>query len=149
MTTEEIWVELEGFSRYLVSNHGRVKNVLTDKLLKPSIKTDGQRAVGLVGDRAQVRTFRLPNIVWEFFGSGDPEGMSFGHIDGDPSNNAIWNLELVPRVREQVRIRHNNSGAIYPTIASAARAFGGIPAVRLAYAVRAGKSINGHMFEII
>lgn len=90
--------KIRNFRDYKVSNHGRILGIKSGRILKPSLKKKGkyhyyvlidgntpypERGVSLQGHRLFAQTF-LPN----------PENKPcVNHIDGNPSNNTIWNLE--------------------------------------------------------
>jgi len=80
---------------YKVSDRGRVYSGHTDKILNPY--TDEQGIYLIVdlrkdGDRNQRSVHTL---VMEAFEGPPPSGEQVHHIDGDPKNNALSNLEYV------------------------------------------------------
>ena len=91
---EEIWVVWE--NQYMVSNFGRIKNVKTDRILKPEIDPHGYCVIALEFRqghkfrRERVKVHRMvalrfiPNCL----------GLPYvNHIDGNKTNNNITNLE--------------------------------------------------------
>lgn len=89
----EIWKDVIGYEGlYQVSNLGRVKSLIANKLLRPSDNGNGYLVVGLSKncDRRQHTVHRL--VAKSFLPNkyGLPQ---VNHIDGDKSNNCIENLE--------------------------------------------------------
>lgn len=100
---EEVWKDISGYEGlYQVSDMGNVKslgNGRTHKksvLLKPSAcgKSMKYRHVTLYknGERKS-RLIHL--LVWEAFRGTIPNGMQVNHIDENPGNNALSNLNLL------------------------------------------------------
>ena len=146
---KEIWASIPNFSRYLVSNHGRVVNQQTGRVMSP-IKTIANRyVVGLTSDMGFTRQLFLHTMVWETFVQEPIDGGSIEYLDDDPQNTAVWNLVLVcARPRARVRVRNVATGEVFDSMAQAARSVHAVPG-RLIYAVRLNKEINGHRFEIV
>lgn len=147
---EELWIEIEQFSKYRVSNYGRVENHVRDQLLKPIVKLGGRCAVGLVHDRLKTqRYFFISDLVWDYFGDADRTGFIVLNADGDFFNNAIWNLELAKRTqRSRVRVREVETGMVFDSIRDAEKYFD-LGVGRVGYAIRRpGQLVAGHRFEI-
>lgn len=91
----EIWKEIPGFSRYMVSNTGKLKsmnykNGKREKELKPAIDGGYYRTV-LLNDKGEYKTVRVHKMVLlAFMGESNLE---VNHIDGDKVNNNLHNLE--------------------------------------------------------
>lgn len=89
--SEEVWVPVQGFPTYAVSNHGNVKNFLTDKCLKQSRHNKGYMKVHLVNDTGDSYVY-VHRLVLKHF-ANNPHGKPHSdHIDGNRSNNHISNL---------------------------------------------------------
>ena len=93
----EWWKPIPGYEGYYAaSTKGRVRNLKTGKILKQtscgaSLK---YRKVGLhVGGVRKL--CRVHKLVWITFKGEIPEGYEINHIDEDPGNNALYNLELL------------------------------------------------------
>ncbi len=152
MNREEIWVELDEFPRYLVSNHGHVIIRATDKIMKMSVGTHGHLKVGLVHEWGRQITFDVRRLVWDLFDGGDVAGHLIQNIDGDKTNCVIWNLELVKRTRRKPRrVINIDNGRLYLSMHEASRSMpGGIPVGRLQYAAqRPGMRVSGYRFEYV
>jgi len=91
------WKKIPGFSRYLASSDGEIaslnyKRTGKCKILKPA-QTEGYYKTVLLNDDNKYKTISVHRIVClAFLG---PSDLEVNHIDGDPSNNHISNLEYV------------------------------------------------------
>lgn len=86
------WRVISEYPRYSVSNRGEVRNDETNRLLKPSYVGNGYLHVTLSNEngRSQKSVHRL--VAKEFI--DNPRGCdTVNHIDGNPSNNCVKNLE--------------------------------------------------------
>jgi len=103
--TGEIWKNIDGFSRYDISNKGRVRNVKTGKLLK--IKSTGVTdRVGLINDKDKDVECKIYLLVAKAFVENDDPAKKIyvEHIDQVKTNNAASNLAWV----EQLGEMHNH-----------------------------------------
>jgi hypothetical protein len=107
---EEVWGDIPGFEGYYqASNKGRIKSV--DRVLKKEdgttqhqkgiilklkIRKDGYVQVCL-SKLSKVKTFSVSRLVYETFNGYIPEGMDVNHIDCNPQNNNLDNLNLMSR----------------------------------------------------
>jgi hypothetical protein len=89
----EVWREIEGYPRYLVSNLGRVfSTIRMGRLLKPTIGTHGYPYVSLMAGGASRGTkVLLHRLVAGAFVDG--RGETVNHKDGDKTNCRDTNLE--------------------------------------------------------
>jgi len=158
MDSREHWMEIEGFLNYLVSNHGRVMNRKTDRILKLQPRSNGYFKVSLcnVNEVYQCYIHRL--VALTFFDS-DGIGLQINHIDGDKTNNMIWNLELVTP-SENIQHAHRiglikdrpieivETGDKFKSLRSCARAIDGDPG-SIRYVINTGKKYKGYTFRDI
>ena len=111
------------FSRYRVSNKGRIKNIRTGKILKPSV-SKGKRNKGYTrvtlfadedfntGHKLKGHSTPVHKIVTNSFYGIRPDNLVVNHINGIKSDNDIHNLEYcTPRENTQHAIR---TGLIVP-----------------------------------
>lgn len=98
----EVWRKVDGFDQfYEVSNAGRVRTVehkitrcngrvqtINGRILKQSNDEYGYPQVGIRGKTVKVH--RL--VALAFLGKRE-NGMEIRHLDGNPSNNTVQNLE--------------------------------------------------------
>lgn len=109
MEEREIWKPIKGYEgRYEVSNIGRVKslnylNTHTESLLSLCKNESGYLQVGLYIGKRGVKRY-VHRLVYEAFVGELPvfnptgrgrERMEINHIDENPLNNRVENLELV------------------------------------------------------
>jgi hypothetical protein len=96
---EEIYKDIPGYEgSYQVSNMGNVKSLKLGKerVLKPGVTTTGYLTVALCIDNKQ-KTFKVHQLVTIAFLGHKPNGYEtvVNHIDNNPLNNRLDNLELV------------------------------------------------------
>lgn len=77
---------------YEVSNLGNVRNLKTNKILKPTIDTRGYLYVGLYSDKIH-KKIRIHRLVSETF-LEVPKGMVINHLNGIKIDNRLENLEV-------------------------------------------------------
>ncbi|MEM8674375.1 MAG: NUMOD4 domain-containing protein [Cyanobacteria bacterium P01_G01_bin.67] len=92
--SSEYWKDIEGFPNYQVSNHGRVKNNRTGKILKPYQTKKGYLTVGfwLNGKKKRLSIHRLVAQAFLPNSNNLPE---VNHINGCKADNHLCNLEWV------------------------------------------------------
>lgn len=82
-----------GAHNYEVSNHGRIRNTTTGKVLNPTLQGEGKghRQLNLYHGK-KVKRFRLHRLVAEAF-IPNPKGYRYVlHWDDNPDNNHVDNL---------------------------------------------------------
>ena len=133
----ERWVPLAGLPRYSVSNLGRVWDHHRDRPL-----AQGSNRCGYIQVKLQTpdgrKTRSVHRLVALSFFDCDGDGLDVNHIDGDKTNNCLWNLEfcttsanmkhayatgLVSMPRE-TRVRCVETNEEFRTLREAARAIG-------------------------
>ena len=93
--TNEIWHKCEvPYTRYEVSNQGRVRNAHTDQVLRPRIIKEGYLIVDLYY-KGQRKTCYVHNLVATAFVEGWREGLQVNHKNGIKTDNRAENLEWV------------------------------------------------------
>jgi Mg/Co/Ni transporter MgtE len=94
-TEEEVWKEIPSFPTYAASNLGRIKNIKRNTILKQSlvdVNREYQRVS--ISYLNKEYTKKVSRMVWSAFNDGEcPE--TINHIDGNPRNNNINNLECI------------------------------------------------------
>jgi len=95
----EHWAKIEeSIGDYIVSNHGRVMNRQTGKLLSPRPIPSGYLRVHLPA-KGKRRDFYIHRLVAEAF-CKHPAGCDvINHIDNNPQNNNVDNLEWTTQRR--------------------------------------------------
>ena len=102
MTSSELWKPIpHEDGRYMVSSHGRVKNVQTERILKPYV---GDRAGHLRVDLSSSRHY-VHVLVAEAFIGPRPPGQEVCHGDNNPTNNHVENLRWDTRSKNVIDLR--------------------------------------------
>lgn len=83
---------LEEHHNYEVSNHGRVRNCTTGKILKPRVLKSGYLLIGLYTNGTQ-KNFYLHRLVALAFLPNPNNLADVDHINSDKTNNVIDNLQ--------------------------------------------------------
>jgi hypothetical protein len=107
----ERWIPIEHFLDYEVSDQGRIRSRLTDRVLSLNPNQFGVMQVGMMRDSEQ-RHRSVPLLVAKAF-LPEPGG-AFDtpiNLDGDRTNNAVENLLWRPRwfaikYNQQFKMRH-------------------------------------------
>lgn len=85
---------IDGYEDYEISTWGRVFNRRTGNFISPYHHQKGYMRVDLKNDKG-VKHFKVHRLVARAF-IPNPEGKpQVNHIDGNPGNNSISNLEWV------------------------------------------------------
>jgi plasmid maintenance system antidote protein VapI len=99
----EQWRDVVGYEGlYQVSNHGRVMDVIDNRLLLGHLSAGGYHVVHFKGAANQRRSHLVHLLVARAFIGECPDGMEIDHIDTVKSNNHVSNLEYVTHL-ENVR----------------------------------------------
>jgi len=102
---KEIWKDIPGYDgHYQVSNYGIVKSIKfgNERILKPFM-IKGYKYIECYYNKIQ-KNFGIHQLVAMAFLGHQPDGMNtvVNHMDNNPLNNHVDNLELVSQ-------RHNSS----------------------------------------
>lgn len=88
----EQWAEIEGFPDYAVSNHGQVKSVRFNRLLKPRGNSYDLLRVTLYHER-KAKEFYVHHLVAAAFIDGYIPGKQVRHRENNADNN-VYNLKF-------------------------------------------------------
>lgn len=100
---EEVWKAVVGYEGlYEVSSEGRVKSLITNKLMSIFGCGNGYYRVSLKG-----RGVYVHRIVAEAFIENPLNKKEVNHLDEDPSNNCVENLEWATRTENNNYGTHN------------------------------------------
>lgn len=102
----EKWYGIKGYSKYNVSNLGRIKSksrswicsnghliTIKEKILNGTLDKDGYVKVNLVGDNGITKRMSVHRIVAQTLINNIYNKPQVNHIDGNKTNNRVDNLE--------------------------------------------------------
>lgn len=94
-----MWNQIPNFSKYAVGEEGQIKNVRFDRLLNPSVKSDGSGVpiVTLIDDTGETHILEVRLVVAAAFLGTDLNARpkpKIEYIDGNKFNNAVSNLRI-------------------------------------------------------
>ena len=98
---KEKWKQVPGFSRYEISNQGRLRNKTNQHVLCPGIDKYGYEKVSIYDDQGRLRYLTIHRIVALTWLPSKGKKLQVNHKDGVKTNNAVCNLEWVS-VRENI-----------------------------------------------
>lgn len=97
MTKEELWVTIQDFPDYLVSNQGRVMNGRTERILAKTMNAQGIIFVGLSVGHVQYKRSVTLLVAKAFLGAPSVPFDTPIQLDGDRTNNESDNLRWRPK----------------------------------------------------
>ncbi|QBI97752.1 HNH endonuclease [Mycobacterium phage Zeuska] len=80
--------------KYLVSDEGQILSLITGKTLRPGTMVSGHRYVTIARPS---RTALVHTLVMEAFVGPRPEGYEIRHLNGNPDDNRLENLQYGTR----------------------------------------------------
>ena len=97
MENQELWKEIENYPGYKISSLGRVWSEKTKKFIKShnASSTDQHQKVQLTHNGKSKKFFVHRLVMLTFSPIENPELFQVNHIDGNPLNNTLGNLEWV------------------------------------------------------
>lgn len=134
----ERWIEIPEYPRYLVSSHGRIINRLTDRLMTTTTTNRLGYCMVRLSNGFESRKLFVHRLVASAFFDADIIDYEVNHLDGDKTNNCIWNLELcsrsenmrhayamgLVRMPKETRVLCVETGEEFRTLREAARSIG-------------------------
>jgi hypothetical protein len=133
--TREVWVEARGFPRYMVSSQGRVLDRLADTFMIHGI-TKGRLNVRLRDELGVIQVIEVHRLLAFSFFDVNNQDLEVNHIDGDRTNNALWNLEVITTednrehayelglMKRPIRVYNLDTGETYTSLNDAGRKLG-------------------------
>lgn len=91
---EEKWEIIEEYPNYMISTLGNVKSIKTNKILKQYINKKGYVHIGL-SIKGKLHNCQVHRLVAKTFIDNPLNKPCVNHIDFNPSNNNVDNLEWV------------------------------------------------------
>ena len=93
----EEWKDIEGYEGlYQISNEGRVKSLRKNIIKKDAKHSQEYRLIQLCHNKVN-KTFYVHRLVAKAFILNPENLLEVNHIDGDPTNNHVTNLEWSTR----------------------------------------------------
>ena len=95
--------KIEGYENYSITKEGDVYSLKWDKKRKLKPQKASQSKKGYVQVRLYDESGELGRLqyvhrlVWQNFVGEIPDGLEIDHLDGNPRNNSIENLQLLSR----------------------------------------------------
>lgn len=89
---EEIWKTINNFQKYEISNFGKLRNKITKRILKPSIKS-GYLCTCVPNDNGNRKSMRIHRFVAQNFIPNPENKETVNHKDHNRLNNNVNNLE--------------------------------------------------------
>jgi hypothetical protein len=104
VTDIEEWKPCVGYDGYLVSSHGRVKSMKSGEPYE-MLSHPNHKGYRMVCVRSGGKSFRrrIHRLVLDAFVGECPDGMQCSHIDGDPANNRLDNLNWVSQMENHLQ----------------------------------------------
>ena len=85
----EFWKDIPGYEGYYqASTYGRIKNKLTNHILKPYTQKKGYLRVNICGQK-----FLVHSLICKAFFPNKQDAQQINHISEIKSENQVWNLE--------------------------------------------------------
>jgi hypothetical protein len=97
---DEQWKQIQDFPNYQISTFGNVKNIITNKLLKPSNK-GGYYNISLVNSYCK-KTVKIHRLVAITFIPNPENKSDVNHKDKNKKNNHIDNLDWMTRKENNI-----------------------------------------------
>ena len=111
---KEVFLPIENFELYEVSNYGNVRNKRTGRQLRPSMGGVGYYTVCLSKDGLST-TFNVHRLVAEAFISNPESKRTVDHINHNKSDNSHFNLRWATNSENGMNCvmkKNNKSGAV-------------------------------------
>lgn len=106
--------EVRSLDRLVPHGLGGAMRTIHGKKLSPAvIKNRGYRFLGLTHCGSKSKIEYVHRCVWDAFNGKSSRSMEIDHIDGDTSNNNLWNLRLVTRRQNMRNILRTDSRSGY------------------------------------
>lgn len=91
----DTWRSIPNAPDYEIREDGIIRQANTHRLVKIHIDHRGYIRASLRTIGHKSRTFHVARLLYGAFVGPIPQGMTINHKDGNPSNNALQNLEVL------------------------------------------------------
>lgn len=111
-TLKEEWADIAGTNgSYRISNHGTITSTKTTRAraLKQHARAEGHLSVCLYMGAQRLPERQVHRLVMQTFVGPCPEGMEVRHLDGNPANNRLDNLEYGTRKQNMEDSRNHGT----------------------------------------
>lgn len=110
---KELWTSILEATNYEVSTYGRIKNSITNQILKGRLCKNGYLQVSIkIKDTNKFQNRYIHRLVAQYWISNPEKKKEVNHKDGNKENNNINNLEWVTPSENQ---KHRHSIGINKT----------------------------------
>ena len=92
---EEEWKDIENYPNYQISNLGRVRNKIKNRIIKPSFNNKTGYLQNILCKNNKKKLFLVHRLVAEAFIPNPENKTQVNHKDRNKENNKIDNLEWV------------------------------------------------------
>jgi hypothetical protein len=110
MGDNEVWLQINDYDNYEVSNIGNVRNKKTGRILRPANK-GGYLIIGLYKN-SKSKIFQVHRLVTSAFIPNPENKPQINHLDKNRSNNNIENLQWTTALENNI---HRSLGVIQTT----------------------------------
>jgi hypothetical protein len=87
----EVYMPIDEFTNYEVSNYGNVRNIKLGRMLTPDLCSNGYYCVCL-SNKGKATTKQIHRLVLTTFENNHENKPCVDHIDNDRQNNCLFNL---------------------------------------------------------
>ena len=113
LENNEIWKDIKGYPNYQISNLGRVWNIKTQRMLKPSQMSNGYYQINLIAINGKRKKELIHRLVALAFIDNPNKYSEVEHKDRNRGNNNVDNLCWVNRSLNNRNTSQNRIVKIY------------------------------------